>query len=152
MYHFNRSIGAVPWCENTPPNQCIKASEYQAVMKKVKQDCAYKKVSGQVRGFSRNGVGVMCSSYAYRADVMLTNLDQYDPCYVETLPACFVKEDDPPLLDVPETRMDTPPVEDDDDDEGKMLMIGGIVAVLAAAGIGYAVFKNRKKGKKKGKK
>lgn len=153
-YHFSRGVGAVSWCENPPPNQCIKASEYNAVLEKVKQECAYKKVSGQVRGFSKNGVGIICSSYAFRADVQLSNLDQYDPCYVETLPPCFVPEEPvtPIVPDAP-PRMDSPP-EDDDDDDNNSFMVGGILAALVVGGIGYTVFKNRKKGKgkKKGRK
>lgn len=154
MYHFNRSVGAVTWCENPPPNQCIKASEYNAVMKKVKDACAYKKVANQARGFSRNGVGVICSSYAFRTDVMLSNLDQYDPCYVETLPPCFVPEEPaPPLIEVPPTRSNPPPEEEEDDDDNKAFMVGGILAAVLVVGGGYAIFKNRKKGKgKKGKK
>lgn len=152
MYHF-KGTGAVTWCENPPPNQCIKPSEYDAVMKKVKADCAYKKVSGQIRGlYGVRGLGVMCSQYAFRSDVMLSNLDQYDPCYVETLKPCLVV-DDPVIPIVPPTRAGDPPAtpEEPKEDDNTMYMVGGILAVLVVGGVGYAVFKSRKKkgGKRK---
>lgn len=141
------------WCENPPPNQCIKASEYNEVLKKATSACAYKRIAGQVRGFSKNGVGIICSTYAFRDPVQLSNMDKYDPCYVETLKPCFVPEEPvTPLVPDAPPRMDSPPEEKDDDNNA--FMVGGILAALVVGGIGYTVFKNRKKGKgkKKGRK
>lgn len=98
-----------------------------------------------LRGFG-NGLGKVCSLYTGNIvnKGMLTR-GEFSLCGdVRSLPVC-----PPPVVTSPPvTKTDVPSDEEGDDDS--MYMIGGILAVLVVGGVGYAVFKNRKKkGKKK---
>lgn len=161
MYKF-RSVGQSdliqplppatnPYCENLLPNMCVKE---QRVLDKAKQDCWDREQRSQTRGLF-GSLGRTCTLYDSDARVGMSQYNLWDPCMLARLPLCGAPTP-PPSTDIPTTVTTTTPpqpetpdiVEDDDSDSGQF-MVGGILGLLVLGGIGYAVFKNRKK--KKGK-
>jgi hypothetical protein len=136
-----------PYCENLLPNMCVKE---QRVLDKARQDCRERELRSQTRGLF--GLGKVCTLYDYEAQVSMSRYNMWDPCMLSQLPLCGGTPSNPPSTDVPtteDTPTDTPETTDEDDesDSGKF-MVGGILGLLVLGGIGYAIFKNRKKKKK----
>ena len=143
------SPGGYDYCE-IQPGMCItrEAKDYLATL-----NCRTASARGYSRGGLRGlgrmaGLGRICSLYTgnqiNRGMLNISNLFNLCALKNANLPIC------PPPPPPPVTTFDEPtppPVEEEDN----MLMIGGILAVLVVGGVGYAVFKNRKKfkGKKK---
>lgn len=137
-----------PYCENLLPNMCVKE---QRVLDKAKQDCWDREQRSQTRGLF-GSLGKTCTLYTSDAKVGMNHYNMWDPCMLANLPVCGTPTDTPSTTTTVTTTpsSETPPevvVEDDDSDSGQF-MVGGILGLLVLGGIGYAVFKNRKKNKK----
>lgn len=155
------------YCTNFPVNACIKASDEQVVRSRARSACAArprvpqaKGLRGGLRGLHglAGGLGKTCTIYSSKLTLTASNADLWDPCRVKDLPICrpmppkeptYVKEDTPvyvPQVEEPEPELEPEP---EPEEEDTSYMVGGILAVLVLGGVGYAVFRNRKK--KKGK-
>lgn len=135
------------YCE-IQPGMCLTqgAKNYLANL-----DCRVSSARGYSRGGLRGlgrigGLGRICSLYTGNQinEGMLKISNLFHLCSLKNanLPVCAPPP--PPVTTFDEP--DPPPVEEEEDN---MLMIGGILAVLVVGGVGYAVFKSRKKGKGK---
>jgi hypothetical protein len=137
-----------PYCENLLPNMCVKE---QRVLDKAKQDCRDRELRNQTRGLF-GSLGKTCTLYASDAQVGMSHYNLWDPCMLSQLPLCGGGTPNPPGTDVPttvDTPSDTPETTDEDDEsDSGQFMVGGILGLLVLGGIGYAIFKNRKKKKK----
>lgn len=140
-----------PYCENVLTGMCAKT---QSVIDKAKEECAAIERRSQTRGVGLfGGLGRVCTLYESDRKVSMSTYNLWDPCMLAKLSLCG--PDSPPQSFVPELPQtpieDNPPPSDDEGDDGEqtMYMVGGILGLLVLGGVGYAVFKNRKKRKKK---
>lgn len=139
-----------PYCENLLPNMCAKE---QRVIDKAKQDCWEQERRGQTRGLLGFGLGKTCTLYSWDAQVGVNHANMWDPCMLAKLKVCSPPPSNDTPTTIPPPVVNNPPFDDDgggeeEDDSGQFL-VGGILGLLVLGGIGYAVFKNRKKFKKK---
>ncbi len=137
-----------PYCENLLPNMCVKE---QRVLDKAKQDCSDREQRSQTRGLF-GSLGKTCTLYASDAQVGMNHYNMWDPCMLARLPVCGAPTAPPSTTTTVTTPpQQTPPdvVEEEDDSDSGQFMVGGILGLLVLGGIGYAVFKNRKKKSKR---
>jgi hypothetical protein len=142
-----------PYCENLLPNMCAKT---QSVIDKAKRDC-WEQSRGQIRGLFGSGLGKTCTLYSWDAQVGANHANMWDPCMLAKLQVCTggpppANDDSPettPTPVVPPPSDDPDGGEDVTEDDSGQFLVGGILGLLVLGGIGYAVFKNRKKFKKK---
>lgn len=104
----------------------------------------------RVRGYSTLGLGFMglgrvCTIYhpSHTVKVNESMIDMFSPCHLKTLPLCSA----PPIQ--PQFDPEPPPPEEEDDEDNSFLIGGILAALLVAGGVGYAVFRKKKKGKGK---
>lgn len=146
--------GTSQYCENVLPNMCALT---QKVIDTAKADCAAIERRSQTRGIGMfGGLGKICTLYENDRKVGMSTYNRWDPCLLAKLSLCDTPtapptQSDVPVITVNDTPMDQPEEEEDSEDDNSMFMVGGILGLLVLGGVGYAVFKNRKK-KGKGKK
>lgn len=158
MYKF-QSIGqdiqalpvSNPYCENLLPNMCVQE---QRVLDKAQQDCWKQGLRSQTKGLF-GSLGKTCTLYASDAMVSMSHYNMWDPCMLAKLPLCggtptttttFVDTPTPVTTTTPPPEdSDVPESSGEEEDDGGQYVIGGILGLLVLGGIGYAVFKSRKK-------
>lgn len=106
-------------------------------------------------GLLGGGLGKICTLYTgNQINSGMLDRGEFDPCAVKraNLPICAPRPaPTPPAPPVPDPPVQTfdEPVLEEEEEESSNYMVGGILAVLVLGGVGYAVMRNRKKGKKK---
>lgn len=154
------SADSKKYCTNFPPGACIDPGFVQSVRNYANEMCPKPRVpqAKGVRGGMRGlfgGLGKICSIYSSDMTITTRNAGRWDPCVLKTLPVC--RKQPPPPAKPPTYVVEDPPViitstpeePEEEEDDNASYMVGGILAVLVLGGVGYAVFKNRKKGKRK---
>ena len=160
MYRMNAPLGQLLIVDDEPaaptfcpakPGMCVSARLKEVARKNCKPP-------PRVRGYSTRGMGGLglynasiCSMYSQVTQDWLSKY--YHPCELKDMPTCPPPAPPPTpappveTFDEPEPPPPPPPEEDDNN----MYVIGGILAVIVVGGVGYSVWRNRKKkrGKRK---
>lgn len=147
------------YCENLPAGACAVSQE---VLEYARAQCPG---VPRVRGFDTyrggglrgliQGFGKVCSVYS--KEISMGTAHWWNPCVLKSLPLCvpkpppFVTEEPVPVVptstpDLPTYEpQEEPPPEVVEEDEGRQYVVGGLLALVVAGGVGYAVWRNRKK-------
>lgn len=116
-------------CPNVP-GMCLAPESAELVRKRAREECP--NTTPAVRGWGVGAAAIQCNQYPVIGGA---NWNWFNPCWVKSLPSC---------PSTPGVEILTTP-EEPEEDENSAYIVGGILALLALGGVGYAVLKKRKK-------
>ena len=159
MYRMNAPLGQLLIVDDEPsaPTFCPAKSGMciSARLKEVARTKCW--APPRVRGYSTRGMeglglynASICSNYSQVTQDWL--FKYYNPCHLKDLPVCPPLPAPPPPPAQPFDEPDPPPVDEsepppveEEEDDNNIYVIGGILAVIIVGGVGYSVWRNRKK-------